>query len=62
FGVVIQRFSMVVETITVDDKQQWLVQFSNKAIDDVAQQILFVFLTEGGNYVNANFTGVPGDK
>jgi ABC-type protease/lipase transport system fused ATPase/permease subunit len=46
-----------VEKITVQDNSEWLVVFVNKSITDVKKQKLYVFLTFGGDYIAANFTG-----
>ena len=37
--------------------QEWLVIFVNDKIKDPARQKLYIFLTLGGDYIAANFTG-----
>jgi len=46
-----------VEKITVQGNPEWLVVFVNKDIADDKKQKLYVFLTLGGDYIAANFTG-----
>jgi len=46
-----------VNKITVQGNPEWKVVFVNKNIDDVKKQKLYVFLTLGGDYIAANFTG-----
>jgi hypothetical protein len=36
---------------------EWVVVFRNKKVADPSRQRLFVFLTLGGDYVAANYTG-----
>ena len=36
---------------------EWVISFKNEKISDPAKQTLFVFLTEGGEYLAANYTG-----
>ncbi len=46
-----------VDKITVQDNPEWVVVFVNKNITDADKQTLYVFLTLGGDYIAANFTG-----
>lgn len=36
---------------------EWVISFMNKNISDPSKQTLFVFLTSGGEYIAANYTG-----
>ncbi len=36
---------------------EWVVTFKNENISDPAKQTLYVFLTLGGEYLGANYTG-----
>jgi len=45
------------EKITVQGNPEWVVIFVNKNIADVEKQKLHVFLTLGGDYIAANYTG-----
>lgn len=46
-----------IEKITVKESSEWLVVFTNSNIADAKKQTLYVFLTPGGEYIAANFTG-----
>ena len=46
-----------IENITFKGNSEWLVVFVNKKITDTDKQKLYVFLTLGGDYIAANFTG-----
>ena len=46
-----------VEKITVQGNPEWRVVFVNTDITDADKQKLYVFLTLGGDYIAANFTG-----
>lgn len=46
-----------IEKITVQGNPEWVVVFEDKNITDVEKQKLYVFLTLGGDYIAANFTG-----
>jgi len=46
-----------VKKITVQGNPEWVVVFVDKNITDVKKQKLYVFLTLGGDYIAANFTG-----
>ena len=46
-----------IEKISVQGKPEWKVIFMNKDIADTDKQTLYVFLTLGGEYIAANFTG-----
>ena len=46
-----------VEKITVQGNTEWAIVFVNKSITDIKEQKLYVFLTLGGDYIAANFTG-----
>jgi len=46
-----------VEKITVQGMPEWKVVFENENIKDESKQKLYVFLTMGGDYIAANFTG-----
>ncbi|WP_455218557.1 DUF6488 family protein [Kaarinaea lacus] len=39
------------------DSTEWVVSFKNDKISDPAKQILYIFLTLGGEVVGANHTG-----
>lgn len=36
---------------------EWVVTFNNEKVSDPAKQVLYVFLTMGGEYLAANYTG-----
>lgn len=36
---------------------EWVVSFKNKKISDTSKQTLYIFLSLGGEYIAANFTG-----
>ena len=36
---------------------EWVVSFKNENISDASKQTLYIFLTLGGEYVAANYTG-----
>ncbi len=46
-----------IEKITVKGTPEWLVIFVNSNIADTEKQTLYVYLTLGGEYIAANFTG-----
>jgi len=46
-----------VEKISVKGNPEWMIIFINKNITDTNKQKLYVFLTLGGDYIAANFTG-----
>jgi hypothetical protein len=46
-----------IEKITFNGNPEWLAIFVNKKITDTDKQKLYVFLTLGGDYIAANFTG-----
>jgi len=46
-----------IEKITVKGNPEWKVVFINDKMTDVKKQNLYVFLTLGGEYIAANFTG-----
>ena len=46
-----------VEKITVQGNPERVVVFVDKNITDATKQKLYVFLTLGGDYIAANFTG-----
>ena len=46
-----------VEKITAQSNPEWVVVFEDKNITDAKKQKLYVFLTLGGDYIAANFTG-----
>ena len=37
---------------------EWVVAFNNPKIEDTSKQMLYVFLTLGGEYKSANYTGI----
>ena len=37
---------------------EWVVAFNNPKIEDTAKQTLYLFLTLGGEYKAANYTGI----
>jgi len=39
------------------DQMEWVVSFQNSNASDPSKQTLYVFLTLGGEYLAANFTG-----
>lgn len=39
------------------DQMEWVVSFQNSTASDPSKQTLYVFLTLGGEYLAANFTG-----
>ena len=43
----------------VDGKKgkEWLVTFTNPAVDDKTKEKLYLFFTSTGNFIAANFTG-----
>ena len=46
-----------IEKITVQGNPEWRAIFVNDKITDAEKQKLYVFLTLGGDYIAANFTG-----
>lgn len=46
-----------VEKKSINGGSEWLVIFVNDKISDASKQKLYVFLTLGGDYIAANFTG-----
>ncbi len=46
-----------VEQKIFNDNPEWVAVFVNDKITDPDKQILYVFLTLGGDYIAANFTG-----
>ena len=46
-----------VEKKQINGNPEWLVIFVNDKITDTSKQKLYVFLTLGGDYIAANFTG-----
>ena len=46
-----------VEKKTIEDNPEWIAIFVNEQISDPAKRKLYVFLTLGGDYIAANFTG-----
>ena len=46
-----------VEKKSIDGNTEWLIVFINDKITDTSKQKLYVFLTLGGDYIAANFTG-----
>ena len=46
-----------IEKITTQGRPEWKIVFVNKNIPDADKQTLYVFLTLGGDYIAANFTG-----
>lgn len=45
------------EKKTFKGNPQWVVVFVNNSITDTKKQKLYVFLTVGGDYIAANYTG-----
>lgn len=41
----------------VNEGSEWLVIFANEKIEDPKKQKLYIFMTLGGEYIAANFTG-----
>ncbi len=46
-----------VEEKTFNGNPEWVVLFVNDKITDPAKQKLYIFLTSGGDYIAANYTG-----
>ncbi len=46
-----------VEKKSINDSSEWQIVFVNDKITDTSKQKLYVFLTLGGDYIAANFTG-----
>ena len=46
-----------IEKITFNGNPEWQVVFVNEKIANTGKQKLYVFLTLGGDYIAANFTG-----
>jgi len=46
-----------IQQISVNGNPEWKVVFVNEDITDTKKQNLYVFLTLGGDYIAANFTG-----
>ena len=46
-----------VEKKSINGNTEWLIVFINDKITDTSKQKLYVFLTLGGDYIAANFTG-----
>jgi hypothetical protein len=46
-----------VEKKTFNGNPEWVVVFVNDKITDPAKQKLYIFLTSGGDYIAANYTG-----
>ena len=46
-----------VEKKTFKGKQEWVAVFVNDKISDADKRKLYVFLTLGGDYIAANYTG-----
>lgn len=36
---------------------EWVISFKNETVTDPAKQTLYIFLTQGGEYIAANYTG-----
>ena len=46
-----------IQQISVNGNPEWKIVFVNENIADTEKQNLYVFLTLGGDYIAANFTG-----
>lgn len=46
-----------IEQKMFDGHTEWVVTFQNDSIEDMAKRTLYVFLTLGGEYTGANYTG-----
>lgn len=46
-----------VEKKSINGDTEWLIVFVNDKITDTSKQKLYVFLTLGGDYIAANFSG-----
>ena len=46
-----------IEKKEFNGRSEWVVTFNNETIADIDKQTLYVFLTPGGEYVAANYTG-----
>ncbi len=40
-----------------DGNTEWVISFKNETVSDTAKQTLYIFLTQGGEYIAANYTG-----
>lgn len=47
-----------VEKIQFNGNMEWVIIFNNKNISDPAKLKLYIFLSLGGEYLAANFTGM----
>lgn len=46
-----------IEKKNYNGNDEWVVTFNNQSVKDKSKSTLFVFLTIGGEYIAANFTG-----
>lgn len=46
-----------VETRENNEKTEWVVIINNNKAENAAEQTIYIFLTLGGDYLAANFTG-----
>ena len=46
-----------VEKKTIKGNPEWMAVFVNENISDITKRKLYVFMTLGGEYIAANFTG-----
>ncbi|MFZ1850970.1 MAG: DUF6488 family protein [Nitrosomonas sp.] len=46
-----------IEMVEGKKGKEWLVTFTNPAVDDKAKEKLYLFFTSTGNFIAANFTG-----
>jgi len=46
-----------IEQKTFDGHLEWVVTFQNDTIADQSKRTLYIFLTLGGEYIAANYTG-----
>jgi len=47
----------LIEKKVFNGKTEWVATFVNNKVSDVKKQKLYVFLTLGGDYIAANYTG-----
>jgi hypothetical protein len=45
------------EIVTIKNKQEWKLAFSNTAASDAGKKTLYTFFNLNGNFLAANFTG-----
>ncbi len=48
---------VTIEQKTFDGHLEWVVTFQNDTLEDQSKRTLYIFLTLGGEYLAANYTG-----